>query len=489
MSVAHLLSVCFGRSLKKWGIVAVLLGMTPSLWSGPLSFLLRTAPVSQTDEAMLEELQHRTFQYFVEQSDPVSGLTRDRAPTVGGTSTAPASVAAVGFALTGWCIADHRGWVSPGEAQKRVTTTLRFVADHVAHERGWLYHFVDQHTGARMWMSEASTIDTALFLQGALCAREYFGDPVITELVNRLYARIDWRWALNGGSTLSHGWRPESRFISYRWDSYAEMLGLYLLGLGAPENPLAPSTWHAWHRPTVTYAGRTFIECAPLFTHQFSHAWFDFRGRRDDYADYWKNSVDATMAQREWCADRAVDFPHWSHLLWGLTSSDSATGYKAWGGPFNSPTKPDGTLVPCAPGGSLPFAPTECVAALRQMRAVGGDRVWGRYGFADAFNPQTGWVASDVVGIDAGITLVMAENLRSGLVWKNFMRAPEVKRGLKLAGFKSTRTPVDTVESLIATTLKPVEKVLATVVIKIPTELLQIPAGLMRGLTGFPAKN
>lgn len=395
--------------------------------------------LSPAEVAQLDELERRTFNFFIEHSDSRTGLTRDRAPANGASSAAPASIAASGFALTAWCIADQRGWLPAGEAQRRVQTTLRFFAEQVEHEHGWFYHYVNAATGRRMWKCEASTIDTAIFLKGALCAREYFRDATVRALVDQIYGRIDWRWALNGGSTLAHGWRPESGFIPHRWDSYAEILGLYLLGMGAPTNALPAETWHAWRRgPVVTYAGRTFIQCPPLFTHQFSHAWFDFRDQRDDYADYWQNSVDATLAQREWCADRAGDFSHWSRELWGLTASDSARGYTAWGGPFGSANQPDGTLVPCAPGGSLPFAPKECLAALRQMRAVGGERVWCRYGFVDAFNPQTGWVSPDVLAIDAGIMLVMAENLRSGLVWETFMRAPEVQRALRLAGFKNT---------------------------------------------------
>jgi hypothetical protein len=291
-----------------------------------------------------------------------------------------------------------------------------------------------------MWCSEASTIDTALFLKGALLAREYLDEPEVTRLVNELYARIDWNWALNDGATLSHGWRPETGFLKNRWDSYSELLGLYLLGIGAPSEALPAKTWNAWKRsPVVTYGARTFIQCAPLFTHQYSHAWFDFRGRSDGQADYWQNSVDATLAQREWSADNAVKFAKWSHNLWGVTASDSAKGYVAWGGPTGGPAKIDGPLVPCAPGGSLPFAPRECLMSLREMRAVGGSAIWQRYGFVDAFNPVTGWVSKDVIAIDVGITLLMAENLRSGFVWKYFMRAPEVKRGMALAGFEDDR--------------------------------------------------
>jgi hypothetical protein len=236
---------------------------------------------------------------------------------------------------------------------------------------------------------------------------------------------------------LSHGWFPQSGFIPHRWDSYSELMGLYLLGIGAPTQPLSASAWHAWRRePRAHHNGRTFIQCGPLFTHQYAHGWFDFRGQRDAYADYWENSTDATLAQRDWAALQAVRFPHWSREMWGLTASDGATGYMAWGTPGIGRDESDGTLVPCAPGGSLPFAPRECLTALHRMRETGGEAVWGRYGFVDAFNPQTGWTSPDVIAIDLGIMVVMAENLRSGLVWENFMRAPEVQRAMQLAGFR-----------------------------------------------------
>ncbi len=399
-----------------------------------------TTPVQHLrDEVLIEEIERRAVLYFIEQTDAQTGLTRDRAGADGAVLRGlPASIAATGFALTGWCIADARGWLTHAQALQRVCTTLRFVATHVADEHGWIYHFVDPHTGARAWRSEASTIDTALFLSGAVSAREYFDEPVVRELVDAIYARIDWRWALNGGRTLSHGWLPESGFIPFRWDSYAELMGLYLLGIGAPVNALPADAWNAWRRePVVTYAGRTFIDSGSLFTHQFAHAWFDFRGQRDAHTDYWRNSVDATLAQRDWSRDQTARFPSWSRGLWGLTASDSAHGYVAWGGPRNGAAPAvDGTVVPCAPAGSLPFAPRECLAALRRMREVGGEKVWRRYGFVDAFNPQTGWVSPDVIGIDLGITLLMAENLRSGLVWRVFMAAPEVRRGMRLAGFR-----------------------------------------------------
>ena len=398
--------------------------------------------LSPRDEAFLDDVQRRAVRYFVEQTEVGTGLTLDRSSVDGGIGDSPSSVAATGFALTAWCIADARGWMPPGEALRQVRRTLQFLAEHHAHERGWFYHFVDAKTGERVWQSEASTIDTALLLQGALLAREYLQDDEVNALVDWIYSRIDWPWAMNDARTLTHGWRPESGFIEHRWSRYSELLGLYLLGIGAPRNPLPPESWQAWERePKVSFGDRTFIHCGPLFTHQYAHAWFDFRGRRDTFADYWQNSIDATLAQRAWSAGQQHRYAHWSNDFWGLTASDAEHGYTAWGTPGPGELDlSDGTVVPCAPGGSLPFAPAECITALRTMRQIGGPKAWGRYGFVDAFNAETGWASAEVNGINVGITLIMAENLRTGLVWRAFMLAPEVQRGMELAGFSDAAT-------------------------------------------------
>jgi hypothetical protein len=244
------LSSRFGKKIR----VAVGLSLAFGSFVGTLSFG-RSAEaessrnvLTSAQEHFLAELQQRSFLYFQEHSDPVSGLALDRAPADGRPSKSPASIAATGFALSAWCIADRRGWLPRGEALQRVLKTLNFVATEAPQKRGWLYHFIDARDGHRVWNCEVSTIDTALFLQGALETREYFDDPKVTQLVNELYGRIDWRWALNGGMTLSHGWRPEAGFIPNRWDSYAEMLGLYLLGIGAPGPEALPAaTWQSWN--------------------------------------------------------------------------------------------------------------------------------------------------------------------------------------------------------------------------------------------------
>ncbi len=409
--------------------------VTPAVW--------KSAPaMEERDDQMLDDIEQHALKFFIEHSDPATGLTRDRAPADGTPSRAPASIAATGFALTAWAIGDSRGWIPHEEAVARSLSVLRFIRDHVDQEHGWIYHFVDAKNGKRAWRSEASTIDTALFLNGALLAREYLNSPEVTAVVNTIYGRIDWQWAMDGGTTLSHGYIPETGFIKSRWDSYSELLSLYLLGIGAPSKPLPAATWKAWRRgPVVTYHNLTFINCPPLFTHQYPQAWFDFRGRSDGLTDYWQNSVNATLAQREWCAELSTTFARWSHDLWGVTASDSAKGYVDWGGPQGGSDRLDGTVVPCAPGGSLPFAPHECLQALHTMRDIGGAPVWGRYGFADAFNPQTGWVSPDVIAIDVGITMLMSENLRTGFVWRYFMKSQEAKLGLELAGFKDRAAP------------------------------------------------
>ena len=241
-----------------------------------------------------------------------------------------------------------------------------------------------------------------------------------------------------GGKFLSHGWNPESGFIQSNWETYCESMMLYLLAIGSPEHPIPAESWAAWKRPAFEYAGLRYINPeAPLFIHQYSHAWFDFRGQRDRYADYFENSIIATKAHRQFCLDLRARFPHFSEDLWGITASDSAKGYVAWGGPPEQGVL-DGTLVPCAAGGSVAFLPGDTVRVLRAMRERFGDRVWKRYGFVDAFNPQTNWFNPDVIGLDAGIMMLMAENARTQFVWRTFMKNPEARLAMERAGFRPT---------------------------------------------------
>jgi hypothetical protein len=415
---------------------------------------LRAAPASGTpwpgsrpaavlpagDDILLDQLQRAAFLFFQEQADPRTGLVRDRARSDGSPSAGKASIAASGFALSAWAVATQRGWVERPAALIQVRKALRFLADKAPRKHGFFYHFMEMDTGARAWKCELSPIDTGLFLAGAIMAREYFGDPEVTRLVNKLGADVDWEWFLNNGQTLAMGWHDEEGFSRYRWDKYSEATMLSILGMGAVQRPLPNGYWDGWARlPIGTYAGFHFIEGPQLFIHQFTHAYVDFRFLRDGYADYFHNSILASLAQRQFCIDLRDEFPSWGERLWGITSSDSIDGYKAWGGPprTEESNSLDGTIVPCAAAGSVPFVPGEAMTTLRYMRTAYADKIWSRYGFVDSFNPETGWVDSDVIGIDLGISLLQAENARTGFVWAVFMQAPEVQRALARAGFVS----------------------------------------------------
>jgi hypothetical protein len=403
---------------------------------------VRAARLSAAEAAFLEDLSRRTFRYFAEQSNPETGLVLDRARTDGSPHDEHhrnvASIAATGFGLTAWCIAAERKWVSAEQARKRVHATLRFFAERAVHQHGWFYHWLDAATGQRVWNSEVSSIDTALLLAGVLTARQYFrNDSRIVRLATTIYERVDFQWMLNGHPMLlSHGWRPETGFIIHRWDRYSEHTILSMLAAGSETHPISPEAWYAWKRDRTNYAGYNYVDGGPLFIHQYSHAWIDYRGLRESkppHVDYFANSVDATLAHRRFCIELSREFPAYSSNMWGITASDSIKGYVAWGGPPRDRAI-DGTVVPCAAAGSLMFTPELSLAALREMHRRFGARVYGRFGFADAFNPNTGWVNPDVIGIDLGITLLAAENLRSEDVWRWFMRNPEVQRAIRLVG-------------------------------------------------------
>jgi beta-glucosidase len=406
------------------------------------------ARISAEDDAFLEDLEKRSFQFFWEHSDPNTGLTLDRART-NGEAPKPgedhyrvASIAATGFALSGLCIAADRGWVSRRKALERARRTLDFFANRAFNQNGWFYHWMDAVSGERRWNSEISSIDTALLLGGVLTVKNCFGeDKEIARLADQIYRRVDFQWMLNGDPyLLSHGWRPENGWIPNRWHDYSEEMILYLLAMGSPTHPISPKAWYAWERTWFSYDKYKYLAAvSPLFIHQYSHAWVDFRGRKEANApnvDYYKNSVDATYAQRQFFIDvLSKEFPQYSANIWGLTASDFAGGYVAWGAPPRHEAT-DGTVVPCAPAGSLMFTPEISLGALKEMKARFGDKIYGMYGFADAFNPHNGWIDTDVIGIDLGITLLSAENLRSGKVWYWFMQNPEIVRAMDLAELK-----------------------------------------------------
>ena len=412
-----------------------------------------TARFTRDDETFLEDLEHKSFNYFWHQANPRTGLVPDRARQDGSplneTHHNVASIAATGFGLTALCIGADRNWITRAQARERTRNTLRFFANEAFHEHGWFYHWLDASSGTRRWNSEVSSIDTALLLAGVLTVRQYFSDDLeIKQLATKIYHRVDFRWMLNGhGQLLSHGWKPESGFLKPRWDTYTEDTILYLLAIGSPTHPISSASWYALWRDRYRYQGYAYFTTigVPLFMHQYSHAWVDYRNRREtrgDRIDYFENSVNATLAHRAFCMNLAHDFPAFGPNIWGITASDSAKGYLAWGGPPRDPDI-DGTLVPSAAGGSLMFTPALAVAALRAMHQQYGDRIYGRYGFVDAFNPKTGWVDTDIIGINAGIILLSAENARSGRVWKWFMQNDEIPRAMRAVGLARYRKVAD----------------------------------------------
>jgi hypothetical protein len=391
-----------------------------------------------SDEKLLDEIQRTSFDFFWFEASAKTGQVKDRALANGNDTGAMSSIAATGFGLTSLCIGDHRGFGASKEILERVRTTLRFLANDLHHEHGFYYHFIHMETGARWEKTELSSIDTSLLLCGVLTARQYFADQEIKDLATKIYERVDWPWMLNGGSTLSMGWHPESGFLDARWEHYCELMMIYLLGIGSPTHPLSPDTWKAWTRPVIKYKGLEYISGNdPIFTHQYSQAWFDFRRKRDSYANYFENSITATKAHKLFCLSLRDKFPDYSQDLWGISASDYEKGYTAWGGPpAQGPI--DGSIVPCATGGSLAFLFDDCMRVLRNIRGTWGEKAWARYGFVDAFNPLDGWYDQDVLGIDLGITMLMAENHRSGLVWDTFMKNPEARTAMQKAGFHST---------------------------------------------------
>jgi hypothetical protein len=392
--------------------------------------------LSDLDINFLEDMQHAACLYFMEQAHPDTGQVLDRAtnknPDGKLDNRFVASIAATGFGLTGLCIADSRNYAPTDRLKKQVVTTLQFHLDKMPNEHGFFYHFNDVKTGQPLINSEVSSIDTAILLCGVLSCRAYFNDAKITDLATQLYNRVDWPWMLNGGKTFSMGWRPSSGFIATRWDHYSELMMLYLLAIGSPTHPVSPESWSAFTRPSMKFGFYEFIGGKdPLFVHQYSHAWFDFADKRDAYANYFVNSIIATRANKSFCLGLKRGY---TDDYWGVSASDWEHGYTAWGGPpLMGPV--DGSVVPCATAGSLPFVPRDCVRVLRSLKETYGD-AWGRYGLCDAFHPELHWYDTDVLGIDLGIGLLMAENLRTAFVWRTFMQNPEAVAAMKACGFK-----------------------------------------------------
>ncbi|HEX2687802.1 MAG TPA: glucoamylase family protein [Kofleriaceae bacterium] len=432
---------------------------------------------SGADAALLDDLERRTFEFFWRTADPATGLVPDRYPT-----PSFSSIAAVGFGLTALAIGAERGYVPRTAARDRVVTTLRFFRDApqgdaatgVTGYKGFYYHFLDMTTGQRYRDVELSSVDTALLLAGVLFCREYFAgiDPVEAELrqiADALLGRVDWRWMQPRAPAIAMGWTPEHGFHDYDWIGYNEAMIVILLALGSPTAPVDPSAWDTWtsryDRSWGTAYGQEHLGFPPLFGHQYSHLWVDFRGIADRYMaahglDYFENSRRATLAQRAYAIANPEGFAGYGADVWGLTACDGPGdmtlaiggrprelhGYAARG----LASYDDGTLAPTAMVSSLPFAPEIVLPGIRALRARYGAAIYRDYGFIDAFNPSfpatahaasgtqvpgAGWVDIDYLGIDQGPIVGMIENQRSELVWKVMRQSAYLRRALLRAGF------------------------------------------------------
>jgi hypothetical protein len=415
-----------------------------------------------TSKRFLDSLQRETFQYFWELGDNPNGLIPDRYPT-----PSFASIAATGFGLTAYLVGVERGYVSRHQAAERTLRTLRFFnnAPQSADEKtatgfhGFFYHFLDMKTGLRFKQVELSTIDTALLLAGMLSSQTYFDqnngvEKEIRMLVDRIYRRVDWAWMQARKPLVSMGWHPESGFIKSDWKGYNEAMILYVLAISSPSYPIGPEAWTAW---TATYVWKEFKEYAhvnfePMFGHQYSHIWIDFRSIQDAYMrqrgiDYFENSRRATLANRAYAIENPQGFAGYETDLWGLTASDGPKDTLINGRQFFSyrargasalQIVDDGTIAPTAAGGSMPFTPEESIRALQLMKYRYGKKIYGPYGFKDAYNltyPGQ-WFDKDYLGIDSGPILLMTENYRTNLIWNLMMRNPIIRRGLLRAGFR-----------------------------------------------------
>jgi len=434
-------------------IVFILFQLETAQFSDNDSASLQNDVDEMTDEEFLDMVQELAFDFFWKEANPTNGLIRDR-----NTSWSPSSIASVGFGLTAIGIGIERGLITREQGRERVLTTLKTFwekpqsrnAQGYIGYNGFFYHFIDMNTAQRVWDSELSSIDTALLLAGIIYAREYFtqendDEQMLRELADSIYYRVEWDWMTNWESTLTHGWYPPpGGFIQHRWIGYSEAMILYILAAGSPTHPLnnPQRSWDGWTGgyEWQTHYGYSFVIFPPLFGHQYSHAWIDFRDIKDEYMrnrgiTYFENSRRATLANRAYCIENPDNFEGYGENVWGITASDYPGGYIARGAP--PPLNDDGTIAPTAAGGSMPFTPEESIAALRYMYEEFKDDLWGPYGFKDAFNLSANWFATDYIGIDQGAIILMIENYRTGHVWDVFMKNEYVQTGLQAVGFES----------------------------------------------------
>ncbi len=415
-----------------------------------LIFVAAGSAHALTTAALLDSLQYTAFRYFWDEANPSNGLVKDRS-----TPGSPCSIASTGFGLSAICIGIDHGWITRDQGRERIRAALNTFwtkpqgsgSSGFIGYKGLFYHFLDMNNATRTWNCEVSTIDSALLFGGILDSREYFwtsdpGDVEIRALADSIYRRADWHFFRNYNQGILMGWKPGTGFSGFgQWIGYNEAMILYILALGSPTHPVPDDAWAAWTSGYRwdTYNGWSYVQFPPLFGHQYSHCWIDFRYVRDAYMQsrgitYFENSRRATLAQRDYCVYNPGHWPGYGADLWGLTACDDPYyGYLAHGAP--PPQNDNGTLAPTAPAGSIAFAPDAVIPVLHNMYDTYKSQLWGRYGFKDAFNLAANWWDTDYLGIDEGPIVLMIENYRTGHVWEHVSRNADIQRGLQHAGF------------------------------------------------------
>jgi hypothetical protein len=424
-------------------------------------------PLTPNDEAMLDSIQKKTFLFFLNEHHPEWGIVKDR--TAG---YAPASIAATGFGIPCFAIGAERKWITREQAAEITLKTLTFFYNSVQSAdkdvtgyKGFYYHFLKMDSGTREWNCELSSVDTGLLMMGVIFARNYFNmdnevEDQIRLLAAKLLERIDWNFMEMSASgkhpyAISMAWSPEEGLLDFGWSGYNEALFLYVLAAGSGMRNVERSfdSWLSTYEWQTPYEGLSHVAFPPLFGHQFTHAFIDCRGLVDKYMkekgiDYFENSRRATYVQRQYAIDNTKGWTGYDSLCWGITASDGPTekynfadkkfiGYAGRGtsGPGHNYFD-DGTIAPYGPLSSLPFAPEIVLPTAKSLISTHGDKLWGKYGFYDAFNLTANWVDNDYLGIDQGPMLIMIENFRTGLVWNYVMKDPIIQKGLGKLGYE-----------------------------------------------------
>jgi hypothetical protein len=424
-------------------------------------------PVTSDETAMLDSIQHKTFLFFLNEHSPDKGIVKDRAAT-----WAPASIAATGFGIPSFAIGVERNWITRKQAAEITLNMLKFFANSVQSAdtnatgyKGFYYHFLRMNSGTREWKCELSSIDTGILMMGILFARNYYNLDIETEkqirdLAATLLGRMDWSFMQlpatgKHPNCISMAWSPENGLLNHGWSGYNEGLFLYVLAAGTGMKDVEKSydSWLSTYEWQTPYAGLSHVAFPPLFGHQFSQAFIDYRGLADKYMKekgigYFENSRRATYVQRQYAIENPKGWIGYDSLCWGVTASDGPGGgynfgnkkFEGYAGRGTSgkdnTIAEDGTIAPYGPMSSLPFAPEIVLPTIKSMNAKYGKQLWGKYGYYDSFNPTAKWVNNDFIGIDEGPMLIMIENFRTGMVWEYVMKDPIIQKGLTKLGYE-----------------------------------------------------